>query len=338
MTATGPIGIIANPASGKDIRRLVSAASVFDNQEKRNIVRRAVLGALAAGAEHFCYLPDSHRIAESAFDGLKGLSLLEPIESPETGSSLDTTRAATRMRERGCTAVITLGGDGTNRAAALGWRDLPLVPVSTGTNNVFPRMVEGTLAGAAAGLVATGRLDLGQVARQAKTLAVRIDGEPDDLALIDVVLLDEVFTGAKAMWDPARLRTVVLARAEPDSVGLSALGGLVHPVSGERAGGLVLDIGSGGGVVTAPIAPGLYADIPVRSHRRLSEGETIVLEGPGMLALDGERERRLKPGQQASMRVVRDGPWVIDVHKALAAAACAGIYRRGFPEGGSRGD
>ena len=31
------IGIIANPASGKDIRRLVSYATTIDNQEKVNI-------------------------------------------------------------------------------------------------------------------------------------------------------------------------------------------------------------------------------------------------------------------------------------------------------------
>lgn len=33
-----PIGIIANPASGKDIRRLVSYATVIDNNEKVNIM------------------------------------------------------------------------------------------------------------------------------------------------------------------------------------------------------------------------------------------------------------------------------------------------------------
>ena len=41
MTA---VGIIANPASGKDIRRLVAHGSVFDNDEKANIVRRVLLG------------------------------------------------------------------------------------------------------------------------------------------------------------------------------------------------------------------------------------------------------------------------------------------------------
>lgn len=37
-------GIIANPASGKDIRRLVAHATVFDNQEKVNLIRRILLG------------------------------------------------------------------------------------------------------------------------------------------------------------------------------------------------------------------------------------------------------------------------------------------------------
>ena len=37
------VGIIANPASGKDIRRLVAHGSVFDNNEKVNIVRRGLL-------------------------------------------------------------------------------------------------------------------------------------------------------------------------------------------------------------------------------------------------------------------------------------------------------
>ena len=39
-----PIGIIANPASGKDIRRLVAYGSVFDNAEKTNIVMIALDG------------------------------------------------------------------------------------------------------------------------------------------------------------------------------------------------------------------------------------------------------------------------------------------------------
>ena len=40
---TASVGIIANPASGKDIRRLVAQGSVFDNNEKINIVRACAL-------------------------------------------------------------------------------------------------------------------------------------------------------------------------------------------------------------------------------------------------------------------------------------------------------
>jgi len=38
MTADAAVGIVANPASGKDVRRLVGAASVVDNNEKVNVV------------------------------------------------------------------------------------------------------------------------------------------------------------------------------------------------------------------------------------------------------------------------------------------------------------
>jgi len=38
------VGIIANPASGKDIRRLVAYASLVDNRERTNLVRRIILG------------------------------------------------------------------------------------------------------------------------------------------------------------------------------------------------------------------------------------------------------------------------------------------------------
>ena len=49
MAAPTTVGIIANPASGKDIRRLVAYGTVFDNQEKVNIVRRVLLALSGTG-------------------------------------------------------------------------------------------------------------------------------------------------------------------------------------------------------------------------------------------------------------------------------------------------
>ena len=292
-------------------------------------MRRAIVGALASGVRDFRYMPDTHGITAAAAGEFADEADFVAVETTRTASALDTIRAAEALRAEGCGAVITLGGDGTNRAFALGWRDAPLVPVSTGTNNVFPTMVEATVAGAAAGLVATGQVPLEAVARQVKAIHVEIAGERDDLALVDAVLAADRFVGSRAIWGGERLREAVLTRAEPSAVGITSIGGLIAPLTPDEDEALHLTLGpgEGGGSVIAPIAPGLYERIAVRSHARLAPGETVSLTGPGVLAFDGERERVLKPGQAATLRVARDGPWVVDVRAALERAACAGLYR-----------
>jgi predicted polyphosphate/ATP-dependent NAD kinase len=334
----GPVGIIANPASGKDIRRLVAHASVFDNQEKRSIVKRAVLGAVAAGAQDFLYMPDGYRIVEEAVADLETAATFTPVETPGTGSAIDTTRAAAAMRAAGAAVIITLGGDGTNRAVVKGWLEAPLVAVSTGTNNVFPRMLEATVAGAAAGLLGAGRLSLDEVARQAKRIRVEVDGEPDDVALVDAVLVSDRFVAARAIWMPQTIRTIVLARAEPHAVGLSAVGGLLRVVGADDDAGLLVQCGEGGRNLLAPIAPGLFEEVPVLRHQVLSLGETVEVEGPGVIAVDGERERTLRPGQRARLTVLRDGPCVVDVTRVLALASCRGLFQIDHPIGGEDGD
>ncbi len=304
---------------------------MFDNQEKCAIVRRAIVGALASGVREFRYLADTHGIAAAAIDEFAGEARFAAVDSSRTASTLDTTRAAAALRAEGCGAVITLGGDGTNRAFILGWREAPLVPVSTGTNNVFPTMVEATVAGAAAGLIASGQIPLVAVAAQAKVVHVAIEDEPPDLALVDAVLATDRFVGSRAIWGSGRLREAVLTRAEPSAVGITSIGGLLAPLTPTEDAGLRLSFGSGGSSVHAPIAPGLYEEVAVRAHARIALGEEVVLTGPGVLAFDGERERVLKPGQAATLQVARDGPWVIDVHAVLAHAACRGLYRKGEP-------
>ena len=323
----GLIGVAVNPASGKDVRRLVARASVFDNQEKCAIVRRAIVGALGAGANQFAYVPDSHGIAAAALAESGAAVQAFAVEAPRTGSVLDTTRGATALMAAGCAIVITLGGDGTNRAIALGWRNAPLIPISTGTNNVFPRLVEATVAGAAAGLIASGTIAMADVARQAKTITVQIDGERDDLALIDVVLTNERFVGARALLEADELRMALLTRADPAAVGITAIGGLYAPLAETADRALLLTLGRGPNAVRAPIAPGMYATVRVAAAREVAFGETVTVIGPGVLAFDGDRERVLKARQRARLTVQRDGPWVIDVPATLARAAACGAFR-----------
>ena len=320
----GLVGVIANPLSGKDIRRLVANAATSTLQEKYTIVRRVVIGAAEVGVDGFLFLSEPHRICARAVETLDLGCRYDHVRLDERYDESDTVRTAAAMRSAGCGAVVVLGGDGTNRAAALGWRDVPVVPISTGTNNVFPRFVEATVAGEAAGLVAAGHVGIDEVSRPAKVVIVEVDDEPDDLALIDAVLVDERFIGSRALYDPAALRIALLTRAEPASVGVSSIGGLLSPCGADDEAAVLVRFApaaEAGRRLRAPLAPGWYAEVGVGECLRLGPGEPVEVRGPGILAFDGERQRLLRSGQRARLRVERRGPRVIETGTALRLAA-----------------
>ncbi len=65
------VGIIANPSSGKDIRRIVAQGWVVSNQEKIAIVRRLLRGLEAAGVAHVLFMPEPLGIGHAALEALK---------------------------------------------------------------------------------------------------------------------------------------------------------------------------------------------------------------------------------------------------------------------------
>jgi hypothetical protein len=323
------VGILANPMSGRDVRRLAARASTTTLEIKRDQVARAAVGAVAGGARRIAVVHDVFRIATSAVEHLGLDAEIVALGGGAEVNARDSLAAARALREAGCQVLIVLGGDGTNRAVARAWRDVPLVPLSTGTNNVFPLSVEATAAGAAAGLVASGRVRLDEVARAQKCVHVEIDGEPDDLALIDAVLLADDHVGNFMPVEARRIRDVVLARAEPTAVGVSSLGGLTLPCGVDDDFGVALRCGEhagGGRPLWAPISPGLFRTVHVEAVRKVALGEPVEVRGPGVLAFDGDRERELAAGHGASLCVRRDGPRVLDVARALALGASAGAF------------
>jgi hypothetical protein len=328
MTAqTGIAGLIANPASGRDIRRLVAHASVFGNDEKINILRRVVLGLEAAGVHEVLYMPDPHRLVPRALEGVETKTRLVPVEARLWGDAGDTEAAARAMQAAGARVIVSLGGDGTNRALARGARAVPIVPISTGTNNVFPVLIEGTVAGLAAGALASGAVDPEQVAPPCKCVEISLGERPGELALIDAVVLAPGFTGSRAIWETEPIREVVLTRAEVDAVGMSAVGGAIHPVAPEHDGGLHLTLGLGGTRIRAAIAPGLIRTLAVLRAEPLALGTPVRVTGPALLALDGERELSLGDGATAHMTVLRSGPPVVDIARCLELARAAGFLR-----------
>jgi len=322
------VGIIANPASGKDIRRLVAHGSVFDNNEKVNIVRRVLLGLEATGVEKVLFMPDYFGIGPKALDGVKISMAVEFLDMPITATQEDSIRAARLMEEAGVRCLITLGGDGTNRAVAKGTTAIPFMPISTGTNNVFPFMIEGTIAGLAAGVVAVGAVPLKEATVPTNQLDVLLDGKPADIALVDVVVYDALFIGSRAIWEMEKVREVVLARALPGNIGLSSLGGCLHCAQLDPEHGAYIRLWGGDGLrLSAPVAPGDIKEVKVAEFRLLNVGDEVELTfKPSVLALDGEREVEVRPGQDVRVRLSGKGPRVIDVCKTLGEAAKAGFF------------
>ena len=77
----------------------------------------------------------------------------------------------------------------------------------------------------AAGLVAGKRVPLHESSFPSTKIEVLVDGERKDLALVDVAVYDDVFTGAKAIWDLDKVSQIFLNRASAESIGLSSIGG-----------------------------------------------------------------------------------------------------------------
>ena len=327
------VGIIANPAASKDIRRLVAQGRVVPDWEKVNTVRRVMLGLQSVGVARVLAMPDSSNLVRRASEDPTMSIDPELLDMPSFYSEGDTVRAAAHMGELGVDCLVTLGGDGTNRAAVAGCRLIPMVAISTGTNNVFPTMLEGTLAGLAAGLVAQGRLDLSEVAVSSKIMNVYVNGELRDIALVDVALSKERFVATRAIWDMDTIFEVFLTRAEPASIGLSSIGARLESVSMTDEGGLRYSIagpeskGSGNITVLAPIAPGIVPSISISSWQRLADGERLAIEQRDCtVALDGERAFSVSRSQKLEIEVRRDGPPVIDVNLALKVAASRGLF------------
>ena len=344
------IGIIANPMSGRDIRRLVARASVFPNAEKTNMALRLIAAAGALGVERVCMSTDAMGVAAGV---LRAAGKRRPRDGrwPElefcelelaTADAEDTRRLVRRMRERGVGVLVLLGGDGTVRAASTDCADVPLLPLSTGTNNAFPEMWEATVAGAAAALLATGRVTPDEATYRAKALRVRTGGRTE-VALVDVCLSTVAHVGARALWDVGTLRELYCAFAEPHAIGLSSIAGLIAPTGRTEPNGVRVrlagtETGTNAGAgtdagptapprrVLAPVAPGVLAPVGVLEVASLRAGEPVTSAmARGTVAVDGERELEFGPRGPVEVTLTPHGPVVLDVRAVLARAAERGL-------------
>jgi predicted polyphosphate/ATP-dependent NAD kinase len=334
------VGIIANPVSARDIRRVVANAASLQITDRANIVLRVLACLKACGISRVLMMPEHGGIRSHVERGLARARNLGEAQYPEidyvpiriTGTVEDTHHSAAAMREAGVAAIVVLGGDGTHRAVVAHCGDVPIAGISTGTNNAFPEHREPTITGLAAGLAVTGRVPREIAFLANKRIDVSInDGAIEEIAIVDVAVVTERYVGARALWRPESFRELFVTFADPEVIGLSAIAGLIQPVTREESGGLMVRLSppaESPTVVTAPIAPGYLVPIGISMWRRMAADQPVVPElQAGSIALDGERELSFSERDRVVLTLKDAAFRTVNVSGVMRYAAENGLLR-----------
>ena len=333
---TGPIvGIIANPVSARDIRRIISHAGNLQITDRANILLRILAGLAATGIPQVVMMPENAGIYGHLRRALNRQTdrarfpQLQLLDMTVTGQAADSAAAAWIMRKMDVGAIVVLGGDGTHRVVVSESGSIPIAGVSTGTNNAFPKMHEPTVTGLATGLAVTGAVPAAVAYADNKRLDIAIN-DRHEIALVDVAIVRERFVGSRAVWKADGFRELFVAFGEPGNIGLSAIAGLIAPVTRTSPFGrriIFEDPEVAPFRVAAPIAPGLIEDIGIARVETLDfDTPTSLTVGSGSIALDGEREITFSERDRIDVTLRAAAFRTIDIPACMSFAASNGLF------------
>jgi hypothetical protein len=328
----GTIGLIVNPSAGRDSRRLVGSAVVSDNYAKR-WAGVAVLEGLTGVEDpvEALLMPDETGIARRILENAPEEVAVRTLDIPVQGSREDTRAATARLREL-ADVVVVLGGDGTVRDVAMKAGDLPVAGISTGTNNVVPTYIDGTAAGLGAAVLATGGVDPADVTYKHGSVRGVIEdrnGKQEVMGLGTASVIDQEFTGTRAILHADDFIGGVVSRANPGDSGLSGMVGSLETKQPDAPGGIGARFGppdEAARTVRAIPIPGVVDEIGVEEHRELANGDEMEFGiDRGVVSFDGERDVEV---QDARIRLWSDsdGPRLVDYDELFEAATTAGCF------------
>jgi len=300
---------------------------VFGNREKIGYAIRILLGfdQITTTPVNVIFMPDPYELVETVIDEIGGALknlVFQKAPIPVFGDEADTIHfTQSVVDEQGISALVVLGGDGTNRLVARYSQKVPLFSISAGTNNVFADNIEPTILGMALGYYLNGWVSKDQVLERKKVLRIFLEDTEKDIALIDAVLLDKREIGARAVWDSTLVKLVVVTQTDSLKTGLSTIVDRVTRISSQdRFGGYVIP-GEGGPLIGAAIAPGLVQKIRIREWGFLQEKQSIPINhSDGIIALDGERELPVRSEEKWTVLLDGDGPIKADIKRIMELA------------------
>lgn len=335
------VGIIANPVSARDIRRVVTHAGSLQIADRAGIVLRALAALAAGGVGRVVMMPETGGIRGHVVRGIERSRAcgearfpeLVFLDMPVTSTVEDTSRAARAMAAAGVAAIIVLGGDGTHRAVVGACGRVPIAGISTGTNNAFPEPREPTVTALATALAVSGAVPASIAFALNKTLEVAVEGEAPQIALVDVAVVTDRTVGARALWRADSFRELFVTFADPEVIGMSAIAGLIEPVARDEPGGMMVQLGPAHAaptVLRAPIGPGLVEAVGIEDWRRMPAGVPFSPSLPaGAIALDGERELAFDARRAVAVTLQDRAFRTVDVAAVMRFASTRGLMRTG---------
>src|SRR5262245_556252 len=118
----GPVvGLIANPVSARDIRRVIGNAGTMQIADRVNVVLRVLAALGACGVGRVLVMPDRKGIRTGLERAVARehnlhhrLPEVEFVDMRVSSTVVDTVVASTAMAAAGVAAIVVLGGDGTH--------------------------------------------------------------------------------------------------------------------------------------------------------------------------------------------------------------------------------
>ncbi len=317
------VGIIANPLSGKDIRRLVANASVVSTHMKSNEILKLYAGLVAYGIKKVYVMPDysdiSRRAREQYSEKIETILINTNIlDSEET-----TIQAAKEMEANKVGCIIVFGGDGTCRLVSKHIKETPILPVSTGTNNLFPLNLEGTVVGIAAAKFCLLK-NIEKYSKREKKLEIYENNKLTDSSLVDVVISRTPYIGSRAIWDIKNVDEIFISKVSYEGIGFSSIGYSLIKKDLSFNQGIHISLGqndySNPQKIMSAIAPGKIEEIEILGWEEFDNNKNISVKlSSGTVALDGERTIEFNSSQKISVKLNIDGPYCLKVKEILSA-------------------